>query len=122
MVVTLLTALDQLPNLLVFGLNKMYLLTYLLTYKLPISSVYGEIKQDSKGKYYTTGVERTGCMFCMFGCHLEKEPNRFQKMAITHPKQYDYCINQLGLGEVLDYIGVDYKPKNKQLTIDTIED
>ena len=30
-------------------------------------------------------------------------------MAKTHPKQYDYCINKLGLGEVLDYIGVDYR-------------
>jgi hypothetical protein len=29
-------------------------------------------------------------------------------MKETHPKQYDYCINKLGLGEVLDYIGVKY--------------
>lgn len=48
-------------------------------------------------------------MFCGFGVHLEKGENRFQRMALTHPKQYDYCINRLGLGEVLDYIGVDYK-------------
>lgn len=80
----------------------------------PWASVYGEIEIDKKGKYTTTGVERTGCMFCMFGCHLEKEPNRFQRMQITHPKLYDYCIrpkedNGLGLGEVLDYIGVKYK-------------
>ena len=51
----------------------------------------------------------TGCMFCMFGCHLEKEPNRFQRMKITHPKQYEYCMNQLGLKEVLEYIGVPYE-------------
>jgi len=31
-------------------------------------------------------------------------------MAVTHPKQYDYCINKLGCGKVLDYIGVDYSP------------
>ena len=47
-------------------------------------------------------------MFCMFGAHLEKEPNRFQRLKETHPKQYDYCINKLGLGEVLDYINVKY--------------
>ena len=47
-------------------------------------------------------------MFCMFGAHLEKEPNRFQRLKETHPKQYDYCINKLGIGEVLDYIGVKY--------------
>ena len=72
----------------------------------------------------TTGAERTGCMFCMFGVHLEKNQNRFQKMKETHQKQYDYCIgggefddagmwipNQKGLGlwRVLEYIGVDYE-------------
>ena len=70
----------------------------------------GEIKVDEKGKYYTTGCQRTGCMFCGFGCHLEKYPNRFQRLAETHPKQYDYIINKLGFGEVLDFIGVEYKP------------
>lgn len=84
-------------------------LQYIVENNLPYASVYGEILQDENGKWYTTGVDRTGCMFCMFGCHLEKTPNRFQKMKETHPKQYEYCINQLGCGEVLDYIGVDYK-------------
>lgn len=57
---------------------------------------------------YDKGYARTGCMFCMFGVHLEKEPNRFQLMKETHPKQYDYCINKLGCGKVLDYINVKY--------------
>ena len=83
-------------------------LEYIDTYKIPIASVYGEvIKTD---KYYTTGCQRTGCMFCGFGCHLEKYPNRFQRLAKTHPKQYDYIINTLGMGEVLDFIGVEYRP------------
>jgi len=64
-------------------------------------------------KIYDMGYERTGCMFCMFGVHLEGQPNRFQKMAITHPKQYDYCINKLGCGEVMNFIGVPYKEKVK---------
>lgn len=54
-------------------------------------------------------------MFCGFGCHLEKEPNRFQILQKTHPKQYDYIINKLGFGEVLDYIGVEYKNKNEDI-------
>lgn len=88
-------------------------LKYLLDYKIPYCSVYGEIFQDGGGKYYTTGLNRTGCMFCMFGCHLEKEPNRFQMMKTTHPKQYEYClkpVNEGGLGmkEVLDFIGMKY--------------
>lgn len=89
-------------------------LEYLKRYEIPFASVYGDIIEDKKGKLTTTGVERTGCMFCMFGCHLEKEPNKFQRMKETHPKQYEYCIKPvedggLGLGTVLDYIGVPYK-------------
>jgi 3'-phosphoadenosine 5'-phosphosulfate sulfotransferase (PAPS reductase)/FAD synthetase len=57
---------------------------------------------------YDKGASRTGCIFCMFGVHLEKEPNRFQRLKETHPKLYDYCINKLGIGQVLDYIDVPY--------------
>lgn len=98
-------------------------LEYIVKFNVPIPSVYGEIKQDENGKYYTTGCDRTGCMFCMFGCHLEKEPTRFQRLKETHPKQWQYCIGGgefvdgiwqpnkqgLGLGYVLDYIGVKYE-------------
>ena len=83
-------------------------LQYIVEKDLPYASVYGEIKQGENGKYYTTGADRTGCMFCMFGCHLEKEPNRFQRMKVTHPTQYKYCMDKLGLKEVLDYIGVPH--------------
>lgn len=84
------------------------ILEYLVKYNVPYASVYGEIKQDNNGKWYTTGCQRTGCMFCGYGCHLDKEPNRFQMLAKTHPKQYDYIINTLGMGKVLDFIGVKY--------------
>ena len=59
-------------------------------------------------KIYDMGEKRTGCMFCMFGVHLEKGENRFQRMKRTHPKQYNYCINKLGCGKVLDFINVPY--------------
>jgi len=62
---------------------------------------------------YDMGAKRTGCMFCMFGVHLEKKPNRFQRMKKSHPKQYDYCINKLGCGKVMDFIGVDYGSDNQ---------
>ena len=64
-------------------------------------------------KIYDMGAKGTGCMFCMFGVHLEKKPNRFQRMQKTHPKQYDYCINKLGCGKVMDFIGVDYGSDNQ---------
>ena len=83
-------------------------LKYLREYNVSYAPIYGDIVIDNKGKLKTTGEQRTGCMFCPVGIHLEKEPNRFQRMKISHPKQYDYCINKLGLGEVLDYIGVKY--------------
>lgn len=87
------------------------ILEYLYQYKIPYASVYGEIVQDKNGKYKTTGCHRTGCVYCGFGCHLEKEPNRFQKLKETHPKLWNYCMKPwenggLGMKEVLDYIGV----------------
>jgi 3'-phosphoadenosine 5'-phosphosulfate sulfotransferase (PAPS reductase)/FAD synthetase len=118
------------------------ILHYLKKYDVPYCPVYGEIQVkppedteegqinmiDYLGCYEpedtleTTGCDRTGCIFCMFGCHLEKEPNRFQRLKETHPRQYEYCIGGgemlegkwqpnkegLGLGKVLDYIGVKY--------------
>lgn len=118
-------------------------LHYIKKFNVPYCSVYGDIvTQDEDGNYYdmpseyletlyaagdkpelkTTGCDRTGCIFCMFGCHLEDEPNRFQRLKETHPRQYEYCIGGgemvdgkwqpnkegLGLGHVLDYIGVKY--------------
>ena len=61
-------------------------------------------------KIYDMGWERTGCMWCAFGVHLEDEPNRFQRMAKTHPNLYRYCMDKLGFAEVLSYIGVPHEP------------
>jgi 3'-phosphoadenosine 5'-phosphosulfate sulfotransferase (PAPS reductase)/FAD synthetase len=105
------------------------ILHYIKEYDVPYCPVYGDIRVkqpeniidgqinliDFLGCYEpedtleTTGCDRTGCMFCMFGCHLEKEPNRFQRMKQTHPKQWQYCMDQLGLRDVLEYIGVPYE-------------
>lgn len=119
-------------------------LHYIKKFNVPYCSIYGDIiiKETSEevmggqinmidflqdyepqDVLTTTGCDRTGCIFCMFGCHLEKAPNRFQRLKETHPRQYEYCINGgemvdgkwqpnkegLGLGHVLDYIGADYK-------------
>jgi len=81
-------------------------LRYLRDFNIPYASVYGEIVEGKDGKLRTTGEQRTGCIFCPVGCHLDKE-NRFQRLAVTHPKLHDYVINQLGLRELLDYVGVD---------------
>lgn len=83
---------------------------YLHQYKVPYSPIYD------------MGYRRTGCIFCMFGCHLESYPNRFQRLSQTHPKLYEYCMRDfdgggLGLAAVLDYIGVDYKFRGEQLEL-----
>jgi len=82
------------------------ILQYIHNNNIAIPSVYGDIVQQ-KGHWKTTGEQRTGCMFCLIGCHLEKE-NKFQRMHRTHPKIYDYCMDKLGMREILDYIGVPY--------------
>lgn len=89
--------------------TKQDIMRYVIENNLEICSVYGDIKQNEKGEYYLTGEQRTGCMFCMFGCHLEKEPNRFQRMEKSHPNQHKFCMEKLGLKQILDYIGVNYK-------------
>lgn len=83
-------------------------LTYTVNHDLPLASCYGEIVAvDAAGNEYDphsligdcgtlkcTGCSRTGCIFCGFGAHLEKPgEGRFERLAYTHPRQYDYCIN-----------------------------
>ena len=85
-------------------------LQYIKAMNIPICSCYGQIVGGG-GNLHTTGCERTGCMFCMFGITHDKTPNRFQRMAYTHPKQYEYCIKKLGIGEVLDFLKVPYEPE-----------
>jgi len=85
------------------------ILRFLFEFEIPFAPVYGRIVENSDGQLQTTGERRTGCMFCMFGVHLEKGENRFQRMAHTHPKLYKYCINKLGCGRVLDFIDVSYR-------------
>ena len=82
-------------------------LRYIKENNIPIASVYGDIvyaddpdqiRLEEMGvegcgeKLCTTGCDRTGCIFCGFGCHLDKEPTRFQRLKETHPRQYEYCI------------------------------
>lgn len=107
-------------------------LRYIKIAGIPLASVYGDIIEESgqlqlfedetPSKLITTGCDRTGCMYCMFGIMSDKEPNRFQRMKQTHPKQYAYCMGGghmengilkpdktgLGIGTILDYIGKPY--------------
>ena len=107
-------------------------LQYIKEYDIPIASVYGDVVYAKNPeqmrlddcnvncgteKLTTTGCKRTGCIFCGFGCHLDKEPTRFQRLKETHPKQYKYC---LGGGEY-DENGV-WKPNKDGLGMKHIFD
>lgn len=80
-------------------------LHYIKREGIEIASVYGDIVAYDKKSGFEyeplpgfdcelkcTGCDRTGCIFCGFGCHLEKGETRFQRLAKTHPKQYEYCM------------------------------
>lgn len=84
-------------------------LQYIVENGVEYAGCYGEIKHIDADSWMTTKEKRTGCMFCMFGIQFDGEPNRFQRMERDYPKQYDYCINKLGIGNVLDYIGIPYR-------------
>lgn len=99
-------------------------LKYIKENNLSICSVYGDIVEEQEvqgqtslkdfgintGEYAilkTTGAKRTGCMFCGFGCHLDDD--RFVRMKVTHPKQYEWIMKPwdeggLGYKEVIDWI------------------
>lgn len=79
-------------------------LAYIKTKNLPIATVYGDIiyakdpeqiRMDESfcgERLCTTGCQRTGCIFCGFGAHLEKGEGRFVRLKRTHPKLWRYCI------------------------------
>lgn len=95
---------------------------------LPICSVYGEIVPDYEAMgqcenqmsfadfgifdnerplLKTTGCQRTGCVLCGFGCHLEKE-SRFLRLKETHPKFHNllYVLKNNGVtyAEAIDWV------------------
>ena len=84
------------------------ILQYLYVTQIPYCELYGDIVRDEQGLFYTTGYQRTGCAGCLYGCHLEKEPNRLQRLKISHPALYNYLFEKLDYKTVCDYIGIPY--------------
>jgi 3'-phosphoadenosine 5'-phosphosulfate sulfotransferase (PAPS reductase)/FAD synthetase len=69
---------------------------YIKKYDLPYSDIYNK------------GEKRTGCKYCMFGVHMEKEPNRFQRMRKRTPGQFENFRRHGGC-DVLDELKVSYE-------------
>lgn len=103
-------------------------LRYIKQNDIPIAKVYGNVVIDydsdevldgqvdfsdfglyiDNRKLKTTGCQRTGCMFCGYGCHLNND-QRFVQMKETHPKIYDYIMRPADKGglnykEIIDWL------------------
>lgn len=106
-------------------------LEYIHTCRLPIASVYGEVLAECgdgkvpEGKevqdlglfdrgrplYSTSGCSRTGCVYCGFGCHREKSPNRWERAeTFSNPAVIDYMMR----GGAFDGKGI-WKPDGRGL-------
>ena len=100
-------------------------LLYIYQNHIPICSVYGDVIKDTEVEgqldfedlgifdlgipvLKTTGCDRTGCVFCGFGCHLEKPgQGRFERLKETHPGMYKLLDiaknNGLTMREAIDW-------------------
>lgn len=78
-------------------------LLYLDAHRVPYSPIYD------------MGYPRTGCVFCCFGVHLEKSPNRFERLYETHPRLWRYCMDKLGLREVLRTLNVSAEIRQREI-------
>lgn len=80
------------------------ILLYIKRYDIKIAEIYGDvIYRDKDGLEYdypmfdndmildTTGVKRTGCVFCMFG--ITKDTERFLKLKEVEPIKYNFVMN-----------------------------
>ena len=129
-------------------------LTYIKSHDIKIASVYGDVVVDyetmgvidgqmslsnlpeefgvfdmERPILKTTGCARTGCMFCGFGCHLEKPgEGRFERMKVTHPKMYDYIMRpweyetEIIDPETLEQVKVTMRGLNYKEVIDWINE
>lgn len=94
--------------------TKQDVLRFKVEYNIPICSVYGDVYQNNQGMYYLTGEQRTGCILCGFGCHLEAEPNRIQRLSLsdkfTHRAIYKWGMelknNDVTYKEALEHCGI----------------
>ena len=66
------------------------ILHYIKKYGLKIADIYGDIVIDDNSILTTTGVNRTGCVFCMFG--ITQDPDRFLRLKDEEPKKYDFVM------------------------------
>lgn len=92
------------------------ILQYIVEHNLSYASCYGDILQDKDGKYYTTGCQRTGCEFCLYGIQAEDCPNRLQRIKAMHPQRYDFIMKSVEAGGLGYKDMIDWFNRNSKST------
>ena len=72
------------------------ILQYIKEHNLEIADVYGDIVEKD-GCLCTTGANRTGCIWCLFG--IRQDSDRLLRLKELEPKRYEFV---LGGGEFVD--------------------
>lgn len=50
---------------------------------------------------------------CAYGIEREPRPHRYDRLYDRNPKEWEYWMYDMGFGEVLDYIGVEWRPESR---------
>ena len=82
-----------------------------------VPEIYGRIVREADGALRTTGAQRTGCAMCGYGIHLQKRPHKFDQMYDQNPKEWHFWMYDQGWGDVLDYIGVEWRQEGRQMSL-----
>ena len=88
-----------------------------LDLNVPIPEIYGRIVRETDGTLRTTKAQRTGCSMCGFGIHLDKRPHTFDLLYDRNPQEWEFWMYKVGWGDVLDYIGVEWRQTGRQMTL-----
>lgn len=99
-------------------------LAYIVKENLDIAEPYGQIVEVGQVagqynlfdngigcceecQYKTTKESRTGCMFCMVGCHLDKFA-KFKRLKVMDIRLFNHIMYDLGGKEMLEWIDANY--------------
>ena len=85
--------------------TKQDILQYIKKYKVEVPQIYGEVIAVDKDNIQTfdecadhlmfSGAQRSGCIWCLAGAHLDSRKNgesRFEILKRTQPQLFDYCM------------------------------
>ena len=87
---------------------------YIKLNNLPIFKLYGEVVEDENGVLSLTGVRRTGCKLCMFGCAFKS--SGIHQLKDLEPQTARIALKPIseggfGYGEVIKFLNEECKCK-----------